>query len=178
MRSRAARGFTLLELVVSLFVVSLVLMLAMQLLNEVQLTFLEWRRTIPDPQPQLAVQLLRSDIQRSRRLLSPFAGNRLGLELPDGSRIDYERNFDRLYRSITDPDGEELGRRAVFRGIQLWNWQEISPRLVQVEIAFHRQQDPGRRHLGGLGRLRNPGPVTETVRMRFALRADPGRRSW
>lgn len=178
MRPRTARGFTLLELVVSLFVVSLVLMLAMQLLNEVQLTFLEWRRTIPDPQPQLAVQLLRSDIQRSKRIHSPLAGARLSLELPDGSRIDYEREFDRLYRSIANPDGEQLGRRAVFGGIKLWSWQEISPGLVEVEVAYQRQQDLGRRRLGGVGRLRSPGPVTEIMRMRFALRSKPGRRSW
>ena len=178
MRPRPARGFTLLELVVSLFVVSLVLLLAMQLLNEVQLTFLEWRRTIPDPQPQLAVQLLRSDIQRSKRILPPLAGNRLSLELPDGSRIDYEKEFDLLFRSIADPDGEELGRRAVFGGVRLWSWQEISPGLVEVEVAFQRQRDPGRRRLGGVGRLRNSGAITEILRMRFALRSNPGRRSW
>lgn len=173
-----AKGFTLLELVVGLFVVSLVLLLAMQLINEVQLSLLEWRRTIPDPQPQLAIQLLRSDIQRSKRILSPISGNVLGLELPDGSRIDYERQSDRLYRSVTDPNGGELGRRVVSDGIRLWSWQPISPRLVEVEIACDRRAEPGRRRLGGLGRLREPATTTEILRMRFALRSYPGRRSW
>lgn len=173
-----ARGFTLIELAVSLFVVSLVLLLAMQLLNEVQLSFVEWQRTIPDPRPQLAVQLLRSDIQRSKRILSLRSANTLSLELPDGSRIEYEREFDRLYRSVTDPGGEELGRRAIAGGIRLWSWRPISPALVELEIAYHRRSDPGGRRLGGLGRLRKAGRIDEILRMRFALRSYPGRRSW
>lgn len=178
---RRGRGFSLLEIMVSLAVVAVVLTLATRLIVEVQLAAVEWRRTLRDPMPQLTTQLLRTDIQRSSRLLSAVSlepAGTMALELPGGRQILYAKESNRLTRSLIAVDGEEIGSRTVMSPISLWRWRHLGSGLIQVEITYQLHRDPGSRRLGGTGRLRAGLPSTELLRMRFALRATPGRQSW
>ena len=46
----------------------------------------------------------------------------------------------------------------------------------QVRVAYRRHREPGRRRLGGLKTLQDSALETETLTLRFAQRARPGRR--
>jgi len=171
------KGFSLIELVVTLLLVGLILLMAVQLLIEVETTFVQWRRTLPDPVPQFAIQLLRSDIQRSRATGGMPGNGPLALRQPDGSTIGYDNHFGRLVRTVIAADGTLQGERTLMRGVDLWSWNEALG-LVEVQIAYRRHRDPGSRRRGGVGALRSPGPTLETLTLRFTQRSRPGRRVW
>ena len=169
-------GFSLLEVLVALLVVGLILLLAVQLLGEVQTTFVEVQRTLPDSVPQFAVQLLRHDIQRSRGTLTSPGNGPLALALPDGSQIVYDEWLGELIRTVIAPDGSVSGRRAVLRGVRLWSWQHtFAPGLVQLQIVYRRHRHPGGRRLGGVRSVQESGIEDEVLALRFTQRARPGR---
>lgn len=176
MRSRN-RGFSLLEVLVALLLVGLILVLAVQLLREVHLTSVEVQRTLPDSVPQFAIQLLRHDIQRSRGVETPPGNGPLGLTQADGSRIYYDETVGRLVRTVVAADGTVRGQRVVMRGVRVWSWHDsLMPGLIEVRVAYRRHREPGRRRLGGVKSLQNSSTETETLTLRFAQRARPGRR--
>jgi prepilin-type N-terminal cleavage/methylation domain-containing protein len=177
MRRFRDSGFSLLEVLVSLLLVSLVLMLATRLLREVHLTSVEVQRTLPDSVPQFAIQLLRHDIQRSRRISTSPGGGPLGLEQADGSRVVYDETLGQLVRTVLDADGSVLGERAVMRDVWRWSWHDgLMPGLVELQIGYRRHREPGRRRLGGLRSVQDSSTETETLTLRFNQRARPGRR--
>lgn len=171
-------GFTLLEMLVTLLLVGLILLLSVQMLGQVQITSLEWRRTLPDPVPQFAIQLLRSDIQRSRAASGSLGNGPLVLALSDGGQIAYESSLGRLIRVVTTADGSVQGERTVMQGLDLWSWRMVAQGLVEVRIVYRRHRDPGGRILAGAGALKSPGARVETLTLRFAQRARPGKQVW
>lgn len=178
MRIPRQHGFTLLEMLVTLLLVGLILLLSVQMLGRVQVTSLEWRRTLPDPVPQFAIQTLRSDIQRSQATSGSPGNGPLVLALSDGGLVVYESSLGRLIRVVSTTDGLVQGERTVMRGLDLWSWRMIAQGLVEVRIVYRRHQDPGGRVLGGVGALQDPGARTETLTLRFAQRARPGKHVW
>jgi hypothetical protein len=125
--------------------------------------------------------MLRSDVQRSRVLLPgrfPGIDKPLNLRLPDGRQVRYEWSLGQLLRVIRAADGHEIGRRTVLADVTVWDWTEIAPGLVEIELSYQRPRNPSSRGLAGVRRLRRRGLVTQTIRLRFALRARPGGRTW
>lgn len=60
------------------------------------------------------------------------------------------------------------------RGIVSWRWVELGPDLVELEIGYRRRPDgDALRRTVAVDRS-----TVELVRMRVAMRAAPGRRSW
>lgn len=176
MRRRAA-GFSLLEVLVTLLLVGLILLLAVQLLGEVHINSIQVQRTLPDPVPQFAIQLLRSDIQRSSSTETAPGNGPLGLGLPDGSRIYWDETLGRLVRTVIAADGTVQGEREIMRGLTLWSWHNsYASGLVEVQILYHRHRTPGGRRRGGTGALRESSPELASLTLRFAQRAKPGRR--
>ncbi len=176
---RRRLGFSLLEVLIALALTGLILLLAVRLLGEVQTSFVQWRRTLPDPVPQLAIQLLRTDIQRSRGTGSAPGNGPLRLEQEDGSSVTYDEVLGRLVRSVEAADGTADGQRTLITGVRAWSWHNsLAPGLLEVQIVYQRHRDPGHRRLGGVGRLRDDGPVLENLTLRFTQRARPGRRIW
>ena len=174
---RRPSGFSLLEVLVSLMLVGLILLLAINLLREVHITSVEVQRTLPDSIPQFAIQLLRHDIQRSRGTETAPGNGPLGLTLSDGSRVYYDESLGRLTRTVIDSDGTVQGERVVMRGVRLWSWHDtLAPGLVEVQIVYRRHRDPGGPRRGGVGSLRDPGPDLKSLNLRFTQRARPGRR--
>ena len=173
------RGFTLLELTVALLVTGLILLLAVQLLGEVQAVMVQAQRSAPDPLPELAVQLLRTDIQRSTSIASPAGSGPLRLGLPDGGCVTYDAVLGELLRVVVAADGTIQGQRLLIRNVITWGWHDsLAPGLIEVQVGFQRHREPGWRRFGGLGRVRDPGLRTESLTVRFMQRARPGRRSW
>lgn len=174
---RPVTGFTLLEVLVTLLLVGLILLLAVQLLGEVQATSVGWRRTLPDPVPQFAIQLLRQDIQRSSGTETPPGKGPLGLKHSDGRRVYYDESLGQIIRTVIAADGEIQGERVVMRGVMNWSWHNtLAPGLVEVQIVYRRHRDPGGRRRGGVGALHDPGPEPTSLTLRFAQRARAGRR--
>lgn len=170
-------GFSLLEVLVSLLLVGLILLLAIQLLGEVQVSSVEVQRTLPDSIPQFAIQLLRNDIQRSSGIETAPGNGPLGLRQPDGTRIYYDETLGRLVRTLIAADGSIQGERVVMRNVTLWGWHNtFAPGLIEVQIVYRRHRDPRPRRLGGVGALRDPGPQPQNLTLRFTQRARPGRR--
>ena len=177
MRRLRGSGFSLLEVVVALLLVGLVLLLATRLLREVHLTSVEVQRTLPDSVPQFAIQLLRHDIQRSRRTSTPPGDGPLGLEQADGSRVLYDQSVGRLVRTVVATDGTVVGERVILRDIRLWSWHDgLMPGLIELRIGFRRHREPGQRRLGGVRAVQDASTETETLTLRFTQRARPGRR--
>lgn len=173
-----ASGFTLLEMLVALLLVGLILGLSVQLLAQVQITTLEWRRTLPDPVPQFAIQLLRSDIQRSRAVTGSPGSGPLLLQFPDESLVSYETGPGGLVRTVFNDAGQARGQRTLMRGLDFWSWRLVAQGLVEVQIVYRRHRDPGGRSLGGVGTLRQPELRAKTLTLRFAQRAHPARSIW
>jgi len=178
MRARR-EGFTLLETLVALLLVGLILLLAVQLLGEVQARSIKVQRTLPDPLPQFAIQLLRHDIQRSSSTLTAPGNGPLGLGQPDGGRVYWDETLGRIVRTVVAADGTTQGEREIMRGVTLWSWHNsFAPGLVEVQILYRRHRNPSSRRRGGTGALRNSSPESASLTLRFAQRARPGRRGY
>lgn len=176
MTPRSSPGFSLIEVLVTLLVVGLVLLLAVQLLGEVHVTSVETQRALPDSVPQLAIQLLRHDIQRSQGTETLSGTGPLGLRLPDGTGIEYDESVGQLVRTVIASDGTVLGERVVLRDVRLWSWHEtLAPGLVEILVVYQHHRNPGERRLGGLGSLQDAHPELESLTLRFTQRARRGR---
>lgn len=179
--SRGERGFTILEAVISLALTLLFLLITAGLLRDAQLASLALRRQALDPTPQHIAQNLRHDVHRSRRVELPLGSgvgswsySALSLTLPDGGTVRYEKSNEEISRTLVAADGTSSGARPLMRSVLSWRWLQIAPDLVEIEIVFRRRPSNE-----GLRRTASaPGPTVETLQMRLALRAIPGKRSW
>ncbi len=178
---RAASGFTVIEAVVSLALMSLFMLLAAQLLRDTQLATLATRRAALDPTPQHIAQQLRNDLHRAGGTVrlrgsasALWSRDALTLRLPTGGIVRYEKTADQVSRYLRDAGGSLVGERPLLRGVVSWRWLQLSPDLVEVEVGYRRRPD-------GDALDRQPGvdrSTIEILRMRVAMRAVPGRRSW
>ncbi len=175
------RGFTVIEAVVSLALTSLFLLLAAQLLRDTQRASLATRRQALDPTPRHVAQYLRNDVHGARgtvRLRGSasqlWSRGPLTLRLADGSSVRYQKTADQVGRALFDAGGAPAGERTLMRGVVSWRWLQLSSDLVEVEVGFRRRPDGD-----ALSRsVSEPRSSIETLRMRIAMRAAPGRRSW
>lgn len=176
-----AAGFTLLEMIVSLLVVSLILLLGLQVLLESRILLLKTDQEIGRPLPQLFTRLLRRDVQGSRGILAPrpsWTIEPLVLEAADGTRIRYERDAGAIERQLLDSSNELVNSRSLLQDVSSWQWRRLAPGLVEVQVGYLQPRAPGSALAPGLARLREAGVEPEVLTLRFALRARPGRRSW
>jgi len=127
----------LLELVISLLVAGLLFLLAAQLLRSVQLVFLDAAHEAIDPEPRLAVAMIRRDV---REALGIDGGSTvptdepLVLLLPGPSSVRYEQDGPALLRIRFDVAGEEVSRRTVLMPLAGWRWSEPEPGMVFVTL--------------------------------------------
>jgi prepilin-type N-terminal cleavage/methylation domain-containing protein len=135
--SRRTRGFTLLELVISLLVAGLLFLLAAQLLRSVAAGLPRRRARGYRPEPRLAVAMLRRDVREALGVGggSPVpADGPLVLLLPGPSSVRYEQDGSALLRIRLDAAGEQVSRRAVLAPLAGWRWSEPEPGMVFVTL--------------------------------------------
>lgn len=178
---RRRRGFTVVEAVISLALTLVFMLLAAQLVKDTQLASLATRRQVLDPAPQFLAQALRNDVHRARGVnlsggfLSPgWAYDELSLALPDGGTIVYDRNAEQVSRTLIAPDGTFAGTKPLMRDVLAWRWLLLEVDLVELEIVFRRR--PKNEVLQRTWHDR--GSSVETMRLRLAMRAIPGKRWW
>lgn len=174
-------GFTLIEMVVSLLLVSLVLMLGLQVLLETRFLFLKADQEIGRPLPQLFARLLRRDAQGAKGIFSPrptWTIEPLVLEAPDGTRVRYQRDSGDINRLLFNDSNELVNSRTLMQNVDSWQWRRLAPGLVEVQIVYLKPRVPTSSLAPGLARLREGGVEPEILTLRYALRARPGRRTW
>ena len=136
-RRSGAAGFTLVELLVSLFLLLLALALAAQLLVESsQMLADAAAEQVESPLP-LAVARLRADIVGAASFT--LLDDRLLLEGHPAGTVLYEMTGDELRRIVVDAAGEPLGESVLLRGVAGWRCSEAGPRLLAVAIRYRRR---------------------------------------
>ena len=169
-RRAGQRGFTLLELTVSLVILGLVLALAAQLLAETQLAFVTVTRENRAPAPQLAAQWLRDDLRAARALGENASwvpsSDPLWLLRGEGW-VSYELVDGSLVRTAYDLTNLPGARRAILGDVLSWSWRRPAGSLVEVVIVH---QEPMARLLRVSADLRRQASETRTLRLRIAQR--------
>lgn len=180
-RRRPGRGFTLLEMVVSLGLVALILVLTAGLMNQVRLVFLREQRRMRETVPQHALQLLRHDLHGALAVVTPsdlWTSAPLPLSGPDGRVVLWEYGPGGLVRSMADISSEAVSRRPLPAGISGWRWRSLSSGLVDVELRLTRLRATGGMKLTGSAPWLEQAPGTRTIRLRVALRGALRGDSW
>lgn len=168
------RGFTLLEMVVSLLLTMLILMLTAGLMNQIRLVFGREQRRVHEAVPQHALQLLRNDIHGAALVAAPsdiWTSGPLLLGTPDGGVVLWEHGADGLERTQSDADGESVSNRRLPAGFTGWRWRMVSPGLVDIELRLARRPTTGHGRFGGSAPWRDEAPRTRQLRLRLALRS-------
>lgn len=186
-RSSAA-GFTLVEMLVALGVLTVALALAAGLLREAAWTLAGAAREARAPLAPLAAATLRGDVQASARIAPhPLAipGSTLWLSDPlvlvghPAGSVVYAWEGDRLVRRVLPPGGGEPRERDLLRDVTVWGWRLPAAGLVEVHAAFARPAPPGGlRHRRFLTGTTAGGAGDRTVWLQAAPRAAPGSTGW
>lgn len=169
-------GFSLLELVIATLVLSVVLLYVTLGLREAGRQLGEAQRTVTRGSTDLAFALLRRDARSSRHL--PLGGgwsrSPLVLALPDGSRVAYVLEQDRLERLVLDAANRPESAQTLARSVLSFRWRALAPALLETEIALRPPRRPPRVLDRSAVRPRDP-PLFERVTV--ALRSRP-RQEW
>ena len=133
------KGFTLIEMLVSLLVVSLVLALGLQVLLETRFLFMKADQEIGRPVPQLFARLLRRDAQGARGIFAPrptWTIEPLVLEAPDGTRVRYQQDSGNINRQQFNESNELINSRTLMQNVNSWQWRRLAPGLLEVQIVY------------------------------------------
>lgn len=178
---RAESGFTLVEALVALVVVSVGLALAAGLVVESHRMIAQAGLEIRRPEVDGPLELMQRELQSAAGVgggpaRSPAAlgsRDRLILVRRGEPPVVYERDGERLVRRV----GEGGAGRTVVPGLVSWRWFHPAPNLVTVEVVY----DAGTGAPGGIasprGRIAEPRGW-RTRRITAALRGGGSRRGW
>lgn len=135
-------GFSILELLVVLAIVSAALAIAARLMLEAQRRSLIEQRRAFDSAVPLVLEQLRIDVASAVDGSGDASrGDPLTLTLPSGVVIGYRLAGDELVRTYSDPAGERLALRDV-RGFQ-WRWLGGDKPLVVIELEYATTRSSG-----------------------------------
>ena len=181
MTRSSRRGFSVVELLVSLFLAGLVLMLSVRLLREAQVVFVDWQRMAPQPEARLGEALLRADIQSASRTLNgtdSWSTGPLVLAPDQGRVIQYDSILGDLVRSVQATNDGESGRRSILRRVSSWKWRQLPGGVIEIHLLYSRPRDPGSRVAGSRALRRSTQTEVDRLFLRYAMRDRAGRRSW
>jgi prepilin-type N-terminal cleavage/methylation domain-containing protein len=178
-RGQAQAGYSLLELMVTLAVMSVAMLLASTLIVQAMRLMQTTTRAIEDPQ-MLTHAWLRRDIHRAASLVSwsfSWSSDPLVLRLPSGETVAYAVDEGQLTRSRYDSLGDQLEHRVLLPAVQLWQWRTLAGAVVETQTRLKLAEDPI--HAAAFeepGRQRRSRLATEHLRL--ALRGSQGGRAW
>lgn len=179
--SRAVRGFTLIEVLVSLVLLMLAFALAAQLLMETSQMLADAAGEQIESSVPLAVARLRGDVLGSSSftvLNDPDGGPpRLLLEGHPAGAVLYEKDGGEIHRLLLDDAGKPGAESVLLRGVRGWQCVAVAPRLLLVDIRYQRRgQRPS--PLPGLPAFRAPGTEEKSERLLVVPRGAGMGESW
>lgn len=165
-------GYTVIELVITLGLVSVVTLAAAQLIAASARVYRSARQGTSYSGVISLTTSLRRDVQgSSSAVLQLPTWDQRPMELIgwDGGKIRYSLDGEVLVRETFDSIGAPTGRRVIANGVSAWWWRLITPQTVEVRVAMLARP--------GLGASAQ-GIERNTVQRRFSFRGWPDGRSW
>ena len=99
-------------------------------------------RELREPGSELALRLLRSDVQSAAAVGSSLTWSYLPLDCwGNEAHQRWELEGDQLQRRRIGLDGSDLGARRMLDRVLTFRWRSLAPGLVEVEIV--RRKPPG-----------------------------------
>jgi prepilin-type N-terminal cleavage/methylation domain-containing protein len=134
-------GFTLVELLIALVVLSLALALTAQVLMEGAQMLTDVAAEQADAPMPLVAERLRGDVRAASgfEVLPGLEGPALFLEGHPAGLVVYQRIGDELRRTVVDEvTGKVKGEAPALRGVTAWSCAERAPGLVAVTLSHNR----------------------------------------
>jgi len=142
-------GFSLVELVVSLALISIVFLAALPLITDSVRAFELAGKNLRNPELVLFTAWLRRDIHSAATVaVDPKGKERLDITMFGGTLISYRVEKNRLFRLRFSPSGTLLNRHLVMSRLDGLHWTLFHD-LVLVVIKFPVHTDPLRARLNG-----------------------------
>lgn len=137
---RTERGFTLVEVMISLLIILVAFSFAAQVLQETSQMLADSAAEQRDAAMPQVVSRIRTDIQSSWtfQVLPGTTSPRLRLLGHPAGVIEYDKAGSSLRRTLLDGAGEVRGRDVVMRGVEAWSCAPVTPDLVAVTIHYRR----------------------------------------
>lgn len=176
------RGFTVVELLISVTLLLLAVLLATQILLESQRLMLRSQRALVAEDADFALQRLRSDLRSADFPSLPLVAldgrwmaTSLILRRGTGSVV-WTLDGAALVRRELDASGEIEAERVMLQRLDSWRWRALSTSLVEVETGVVTEE-PTRGPALLLQQERRQ-TVLETTTVRAYLRGLAGRQQW
>ncbi len=168
-RRGAGFGFTVLEMVFSLAILSLALLMASRLLLAAQSRLAHAAEQLIEPAGTTATVQLRADLRAAssfaRPLIPGWSLDALVLFGHPAGLVSYEKIDGELIRKVTDGEGT-VSERLILQQVTAWRWR-AQGRSVEIDLRYRRLGQL--RQQMASGRWQNPA-LPETRRL---LRVTP-----
>ncbi len=179
-KHQRSAGFSLLEVLLSLVLLSLALLLAAGLMSEARGMMGAAVAGLRSPLPGRLAGQLRKDAQGAAQLLPasigplPFwTGEDLRFQpLGGGEPVSYSWQGRRLLRVSREPEAETPTTEVWLQTVESWRWRRVARRLVEIEVEYRVARPPT---AGSTRLLADPAP-TEMRREHLLLAVRGGGR--
>ncbi|HVG11217.1 MAG TPA: type II secretion system protein [Thermoanaerobaculia bacterium] len=133
-------GFTLVELLISLVLMSLALALAGQVMMEGAQMLTDAAAEQADAPMPLVAARLRGDIRAAAgfEVIKGLEGPALLLEGHPAGLVVYQKVGDELRRTVVEETGKIRGEGPALRSVTSWSCAPIAPGLVAVSLSHRR----------------------------------------
>ncbi|HEX6862671.1 MAG TPA: prepilin-type N-terminal cleavage/methylation domain-containing protein [Thermoanaerobaculia bacterium] len=133
-------GFTLVELLISLLLLSLALALTTQVMMEGAQMLTDAAAEQADAPMPLVAARLRGDIRAAYgfEVLEGLEGPALFLDGHPAGLVVYQKVGDELRRTVLDANGKVRGEAPALRGVTAWSCAPVAPGLVAVSLSHRR----------------------------------------
>jgi prepilin-type N-terminal cleavage/methylation domain-containing protein len=169
------RGTTLLELLVVLALLSLVVLVAAELVTHSIRLLGATGRAVRNPLTVQVNERLRRDVQEAGGVLTVedmWSSGPFELQARSGDMIQYRVVAGELLRRTVNPGGVE--ERVLLRGVTSWWWRSPAPGVVDLNYGILVGPPPERHSAVEVG----SGRERRIENLRFAVRGAGGGRRW
>ena len=171
------RGTTLVELLVVLALMSVMVLVAAELVTQSIRLLGATGRAVRNPMLVHVETRLRNDIQEAGGLLAIediWSEEAIDLTTRIGGLIHFEVIDGNLLRRTITPGKEGFEERVLLRGVTSWWWRSPAPNVVDINIGYLISPPPEKQASREVGYEKERRIET----LRFAIRGSGGGRQW